>query len=688
MSASPVPTGKSSWSEYKNAEGRVYWSHAVTKQSVWEKPDELRTPFEKALLKTNWKQYTSKDRPYYVNSATKETKWDLPVELKQLKERIDAEEAFQAERERRREAGEASPTPPPRSRSSTPDHLQASSNNALAHYAPTPSSTSLTTHSGLPSQAPKETIAIPMGGFLTHDKAVEAFMFLLKREGIDESQTWDMTMRKIIMDPLYKALDTMSDKKKAYEQHLENIRTERNAVKNARIAKLRPILHRLFGQSGEIKSYSTIKTANRVFARDRHWREAQIDEQRLILEEFVDDVRKQQEAAERALKTKNLQTLSALVRNLDITVSTRWRSAHDIILSSPAFRSDPDLQKVETLDILTVYDDYSRQLEREHEESTRRSQKELARKGRKAREGFKSLLSELQQKGDLTRSSKWKETIPKIRTDERYLNLLGLPGSSPLDLWMDTVDDLNEEVERAAEKVERGLEKAGLTVTVDVKVDAFDELVIKAGMEGVLEERLRKDVYALIHERLVQAKADDERRAERKKRHAIDDLRYALRKVQRHIDLEMTYEEAVPHMKDLAEFKNIAEDQDRKAAFEKYIRRQKEKMREAESSDVGSARGDKQEKSRHSSSRMEVDEPEGDRKERRHRDERDHQSKRRDEREDREDKKDRGERGERERKHPKGSVEPDDRERETKRPRRASIDDRKGRREEVEEGEI
>ncbi len=51
----------------------MYWSHAVTKQSVWEKPDELRTPFERAMGKTPWKQYTSGGKPYYVNSLTKET---------------------------------------------------------------------------------------------------------------------------------------------------------------------------------------------------------------------------------------------------------------------------------------------------------------------------------------------------------------------------------------------------------------------------------------------------------------------------------------------------------------------------------------------------------------------------------------------------------------------------------------
>ena len=78
------------WSEHRTSEGRLYWSNAETKQSVWEKPDELRTPFEKELAKTDWKQYTSKDKPYYVNSVTKETKWELPEELQAIKARLEA----------------------------------------------------------------------------------------------------------------------------------------------------------------------------------------------------------------------------------------------------------------------------------------------------------------------------------------------------------------------------------------------------------------------------------------------------------------------------------------------------------------------------------------------------------------------------------------------------------------------
>lgn len=44
-------------------------------------------------------------------------------------------------------------------------------------------------------------------------------------------------------------------------------------------------------------------------------------------------------------------------------------------------------------------------------------------------------------------------------------------------------------------------------------------------------------------------------------------------------------------MKDLPEYTDITDEEDRKAAFEKYIKRQKEKLREAEHSEHGSDRG-------------------------------------------------------------------------------------------------
>ena len=232
--------------------------------------------------------------------------------------------------------------------------------------------------------------------------------------------------------------------------------------------------------------------------------------------------------------------MTALVRDLEISVSTTWRAAHNLILAAPSFKEDDDLAQIETLDMLTVYDDYMRQLEQDHEEEVRRYRQDQTRRGRKAREAFKVLLSELETQGDLKRTSRWKDALPKIKDDPRYTALLGVPGSTALELWMDAVDDLSEEIERAAAKIERGVEK-------DIKTDTtFDELegwIKEAHLDTQIDPKMRKEAFELINGRLVQQAADEARRAERKRRHRMDDLRYALKKVQKSIDVDMSYEQ-------------------------------------------------------------------------------------------------------------------------------------------------
>lgn len=43
-------------------------------------------------------------------------------------------------------------------------------------------------------------------------------MHLLRKAGVDANWTWDQTMRSIITDPLYKALNTLAEKKSAWQK--------------------------------------------------------------------------------------------------------------------------------------------------------------------------------------------------------------------------------------------------------------------------------------------------------------------------------------------------------------------------------------------------------------------------------------------------------------------------------------
>ncbi|KAL4002890.1 WW domain family protein [Acanthocheilonema viteae] len=80
---SSIGTTSDIWSEHTASDGRVYYYNKVTKQSSWQKPDELKSPEEKKLAAAKlWREYkTPEGRPYYYNIETKETTWICPKDF-------------------------------------------------------------------------------------------------------------------------------------------------------------------------------------------------------------------------------------------------------------------------------------------------------------------------------------------------------------------------------------------------------------------------------------------------------------------------------------------------------------------------------------------------------------------------------------------------------------------------------
>lgn len=50
--------------------------------------------------------------------------------------------------------------------------------------------------------------------------------------------------------------------------------------------------------------------------------------------------------------------------------------------------------------------------------------------------------------GKIKARSKWKEVYPLFSSDKRYLVMLGNPGSNPLELFWDSVDDLDQKLDK------------------------------------------------------------------------------------------------------------------------------------------------------------------------------------------------------------------------------------------------
>ncbi|KIM44621.1 hypothetical protein M413DRAFT_442582 [Hebeloma cylindrosporum] len=614
------------WTEHRNPEGRTYWFNTGTKQSVWEKPDELKSPFERALNQTKWKEYFSGGRKYYYNTETKESKWDMPDELLLVLEKVEKEAqqpapaaAVAAPRAVTAPGftpvtgatqggtavnplGGAHPsllsTP-----TSQPNQQQNGSSSSLALGAHT-GALPLAANSVLPARPtlPDDPV-IPHNGFMTVEEGEKAFVHLLRKAGVDANWTWDQTMRAIITDPLYKALNTLAEKKACWEKYTNGLKVKEQEEKEARLSKLRPALRNMLKGNPSVFHYSTFKTADRLFAQHPIWQQAKIEaERKLIFEEYVSELKEREVNETRASRARSVAKVVSLFKELNVDVVTRWRQAHGYLTESEEWRSDPELRKLPTLDILLAFEDYSRVREREYEEQLRRTQVEKTRKERKAREAFKALLHELVQSGAIKARTKWKEVYPLFREDSRYLDILGNPGSNPLELFWDAVDALDQQLDakvgivenviaRHNAKIAESKDEGGETpfiVAPDTTWEQFADVVNADAQVKALDNRELRLVFTTLHDAALKREADEKRRHERKQRHLQDDLRYAIRKLPEPIDINMRYEDVVPLIEDLPEYKALEDEEGRRAAFAKFIKRQKERMREAGSDDGGS----------------------------------------------------------------------------------------------------
>ncbi|KAG6869219.1 hypothetical protein C0993_009082 [Termitomyces sp. T159_Od127] len=640
MSAPSQPSGL--WTEHRNPEGRTYWYNTGTKASVWEKPDELKTPFERALNQTKWKEYFSGGRKYYYNTETKDSKWDMPDELLLVLEKVEKESQSNVQPA----TGPAQITAPGftpvgsmqgalvpmggADSSSSNSASQPNGQNGVdltvgLHTGPLPSTPSgiLPTRPNLPDDP-----VIPHNGFLTVEEGEKAFMHLLRKAGVDATWTWDQTMRAIITDPLYRALNTLAEKKAAWEKFTTALKAKEQEEKEARLGKLRPAIRNMLKGNPSVFHYTTFGTADKLFSQHPIWQQARIEaERRLIFEEYVAELKsrdvvsavcrllgfrslmifiEKKQQASRAARSRSVTKVVNLFKQLNVDVLTRWRTAHDLVLDSEEWKEDSELRKLPTLDILLAFEDYSRVREREYEDQMRKAQVEKTRRERKARESFKELLQNLIGSGKIKARSKWKEVYPIFADDERYLSMLGNPGSNPLELFWDAVDTLDQELDRkisvveaafvrhgvqeAQKKGEDGDKDVGFVVGPETKEEEFRSVVEANADEAVLaltKEDLA-EIFTTLHDAAVKKQAEEKRRAERKQRHLQDDLRYAFKKLPEPLDISLSYEEIVPLIQHLPEYIAVDDDEGRRAAFAKFVKRQKERQREAASEDGAS----------------------------------------------------------------------------------------------------
>ncbi|KAJ2413059.1 U1 snRNP protein [Coemansia sp. IMI 209128] len=548
------PGGQSaSWVEYTSPAGRAYYYNPATKKTTWEKPNELKSEQERLSV---WKEYAKDGRAYWYNTETKKSTWTRPAEL-----------------------GDPASKPPAVAQAGPP---------VVRPSSPVPEQ---------PRRAvPVAVERMPRREYRTQEEAEAAFLALLATHGVGSTWTWEQALREIVSDSDYRALKTLAERKDAFHKYTGKLREKEREEARVRAQQQR---EKFFDMMRElpISEVTRFRKVRCLAAEHPAFVEAGKDGERLF-DEFMDLFIRDTRDRRRAAHDEGMRVLAAHLAGLKI--SAKWSDVKGELLDRfshllmPALKTEtPPLDTpymygapvdpecgLSLIDFMDAYDRAITDAERREAEGRQKEKDGVLRIQSQYRNAFRQLLEE--HRAQITPASTWTQFFPLIKTDHRYIDLLGQPGSSPLELFWDHVELLEEDVYRERKRLESAMRDAGFRVHVDtareeVKSFAAEFYHVPDYFDYIYEQLLMKARHK---------KEEEDERILRQHRRMLDDLRYALYDLVPRISADATWDEEKSRVERLPEFRALDDEPAARLVFDRVVEREREPRKSARSRDA------------------------------------------------------------------------------------------------------
>lgn len=549
----PAKEKKSVWTEHKAPDGRIYFYNTVTRQSSWEKPDELKTPAELLLSQCPWKEYKSESgKTYYHNVNSKESRWTVPKELEELKAKIAAEENTS-------KPNASSPAIETKETKKPPSALdQAMAATLAAIQVPT-----ATKEEVKPIVEPKQLV------FKDKKEALEAFKDFLKDKRVPSDATWDKAVRMIQNDIRYEAFNKLAEKKQAFNAYKVQRAKEEKEEQRLRAKKAKEELEHFLLASERMSSSVKFYRCHEMFQHLELWKIVPESERREVYEDVVFSLAKREKEENKAMRKRNMKVLSEILDSMtNITFKTTWSDAQQMLIDNPTFAEDTDLLSMDKEDALIVFAEHIKQLEEEEEEERERQKRRIKRQQRKCRDNYTNLLDELHEQGKLTSMSLWVELYPMISADIRFTAMLGQPGSTPLDLFKFYVADLKSRFHDEKKIIKEILKEKSFEVQVKTSFKEFATVVCDDPRSATLDAGNVKLTYNALIEKAEAREKERLKEEARKMRRLEAGLRAALKSIG--VDSGSTWEDVRPRVQHLSSFTAVTIEAERIRIFKEY----------------------------------------------------------------------------------------------------------------------
>ncbi|KAJ1982601.1 U1 snRNP protein [Dimargaris xerosporica] len=485
----PTPNGASVWQEARTPEGKVYFYNSLTKKTMWEKPDELKTPEEqRALSQTAWKEYVADGgRTYYYNTVTKVTTWEKPQEL--VKDLVAKSPST---------GPDSTPTSKP---------TQTADQPTKAPELPRPPSTA----------SQRSEAALPPPPTLVPSDREVAFQALLREAQVQSDWTWEQAMRAIISHPRYRILPTVTERKEAFRKFQLQRAQEEKAEKRSVAQEQEKQLLELLGQTFTIDTLLPYRDAMEQMADEPVVTNFKgVRRREAVYNEFVHKLRQQ-------YKSRRKEQVGRLCRLFqtcpDIAVSTRWKDLPQVLERLPEWTTDTYWRTIDQGALLDAFEQHMEKLKAEFLDWKHKQVQADQRAARKARDEFRQLLHEQRQIYAITLESTWTSFYPSVANDPRYDRLLGHPGSTPLELFWDEVEEHHDQISRYRRRIEGSFEKHRVVFTEDTPYDEFVKHAQPVVSSYDIDSRDLAFIYKRLLHRAKRERTGREQRELKRRRH-------------------------------------------------------------------------------------------------------------------------------------------------------------------------
>lgn len=450
--------------------------------------------------------------------------------------------------------------------------------------------------------------------YATKEEAVAAFVKVLKRYGVQPDWTWEQVLKTVGKDQQFRSIKSPKARKEEFAKYCQNVVLDERERAKERLAKLRADFETMLKRHPDITHSTRWKTARPIIEGETIFRSTDDDKEReQLFNEYVLGLKKAHNEQQKTQRKAALSGLKELLPKLDLTAYTRWDDAQQIVSVA---QKDPKYQVLTMSEIITEFQEHIKYLERAVNEKRQTDKKTKFRRQRRHRDAYRALLADLLRDGKIKAGSQWSQVREIVKDDERYRNMLAQGGVStaPLLFW-DVVEDQERALRGPRNDVLDALEvsfsgfpgelKEVNIITKDKRFDLTATTTVDEFMAVMKEDRRTANTdpatLHLIFERVRlsnphrveissniplklrekrAAKREDERHTDRHQRHAVDNLRSFMKRLDPPIMPGDTYENVRSRLSKAPEFQAVGSEDSARHAFDRHMRRLRERVDE------------------------------------------------------------------------------------------------------------